>query len=472
MNIFLNLKWKKQPDLIKILCILLGAVFLFGAESSAASSDLVINEIMYDAKGADAKHEWIELYNAGANDIDLTGAKLNDGDGTTNHALNAPPKNNSRGSIVIPPGSFLLLADDAATLADDLPDYSGSIIDTVMALSNEGATLRIIDKDGNELAVASYSKSSDMTGNGKTLQWSGSSFSESPIPDGTPGAANDFTLPETPSPSPSSTPEPSASPSPSSEPSDTPSPQPLPSSATEPASYQFSKDIYLSEFLPNPLAGQNEWVELYNAGSKTVNLEGWQIGNAADRIQVIPEGTIKAGDFLVVALSGSFLNNEGGQIKLLWPDNQIIHSATYGQAEKNLAAARFDNKWLWTNQLTPGQENKRSIFPQLIQDEKPSQPVVALKESVPAASSGDADQPINSQTQPAQSLPETIVINETKDQPQQIKDQNTAATAEQTTSKNSETKKLILVLGAILLMAAAMGYGLARLRKRSQIDTE
>ncbi len=202
------------------------------------------------------------------------------------------------------------------------------------------------------------------------------------------------------------------------------------------------------------------------------NLEGWQIGNAADRIQVIPEETIKAGDFLVVALSGSFLNNEGGQIKLLWPDNQIIHSATYGQAEKNLAAARFDNKWLWTNQLTPGQENKRSIFPQLIQDEKPSQPVVALKESVPAASSGDADQPINSQTQPAQSLPETIVINETKDQPQQIKDQNTAATAEQTTSKNSETKKLILVLGAILLMAAAMGYGLARLRKRSQIDTE
>ncbi|MGC9362059.1 MAG: lamin tail domain-containing protein, partial [Candidatus Syntrophosphaera sp.] len=43
---------------------------------SAVSSGVVINEVCYDPVGADAGHEWIELYNAGDAEVNLEGALL------------------------------------------------------------------------------------------------------------------------------------------------------------------------------------------------------------------------------------------------------------------------------------------------------------------------------------------------------------------------------------------------------------
>ncbi len=42
----------------------------------AVYSDVVINEIMYDPIGDDTGHEWVELYNAGQQDVNLEGARL------------------------------------------------------------------------------------------------------------------------------------------------------------------------------------------------------------------------------------------------------------------------------------------------------------------------------------------------------------------------------------------------------------
>ncbi len=168
------------------------AVFLFGTKISLAQSGLIINEIMYDLPlpGTDTNHEWIELFNAGSSEINLTDCKFNDGDSATNHALNAPPKNGSRGSLILAPGTYLILSGNASTTILDLPNYNGSIIDTVMSLNNTAAKLKIFDKGSAEIASASYSKEMGGAGNNKTLEWNGSKFKESTQGEGTPGKEN------------------------------------------------------------------------------------------------------------------------------------------------------------------------------------------------------------------------------------------------------------------------------------------
>src|SRR3989339_378570 len=89
-------------------------------------AQMVFNEIMYNpAKGG---QEWIELFNDGTSDIDLTSPdmRFNDGD---NHLLSVS-KNGGRGSLILRPGDYALLANDAESLAaaSFLSNYSGAII--------------------------------------------------------------------------------------------------------------------------------------------------------------------------------------------------------------------------------------------------------------------------------------------------------------------------------------------------------
>jgi hypothetical protein len=339
----------KRSSLEPLFLILFFLIF----PKAVLASGIIINEIMYDLKGTDEKHEWIELYNNSSTQIDLTGWKINDGDDATNHELNAPPKNNSRGSLIITPNGYLLLAADAATLALDLPNYQDSIIDTVLELPNTGATLKLLDKEKNEIASAIYLKTMGANGNGKTIEWTGSVFTESLSDGGTPGTANVFLpTPSLPSPSPSPT---------SSSPEETPvslSPEPTPANP-----YQYSKDVLITEFLPAPTAEQTEWIEIFNGGTETIDLSGWQIADSQLNKRQLPENSLlEANDYLVVTLKGSLLNNDGDSVQLLWPDDQIIHSVSYQKAPSGFSCARFDGgRWLWTNQLTPGQANKKSF---------------------------------------------------------------------------------------------------------------
>ncbi len=344
--------------------IILAAIFssaAFFIAPKIASAQIIINEIMYDLAGADDKHEWVEIYNNGASPVDLTEWKFNDGDAATNHALNAPPKNSSRGSLILGANEYLLLADDATTIANDLSNYAGTIIDTVLNLSNTSATLKLLDKDGVETTTTTYNKDTGATGNGRTLEWNGAALKESLIDDGTPGRANSVlnSTGTTPSPAPSAAPRDGQfygdSPAPTS--SATASPTPTPG-------YQYSQKVFINEFLPWPEDDNKEWVELANLDSATINLSGWQIddGNASTSPQEIPANiTIAPGEFLVVSFNKNVLNNDGDKVRLLWPDDQVVHAVAYAKATQGQAVAKFNNGWLWTNQPTPGQANKKSF---------------------------------------------------------------------------------------------------------------
>jgi len=426
-------------------------------------AQLVINEIMYDAPGADDKHEWVEIYNNGSSPVDLTDWKFNDGDTATNHALNAPLKNNSRGTMVMEAGGYALLADDAATLIADLPNYNGTIIDAVLNLSNTGVTLKLLNKDGIEAAAAAYNKDMGATGNGKTLEWDGAALKESFVDGGTPGKINSVL---------NSGATPSAAPDASPVATGDNAPSTIPAAPN----YEYSQNILINEFLPWPEDNAKEWVELINLDNAAINLSGWQIDDEDNSTapQVIPTNTtVAANGFLVVSFNKNTLNNDGDKVRLLWPDDQTVHSVTYDKSKQGQAVAKFDSGWLWTNQPTPGQANKKSFvekneFISPVNASSNTGKITALKDVVAVQTDTPRAIAINNKsiTAPAIAPPEN---NFTADRGMQ--NPNIAAAAGEQLKSNSGLKSLLALAGVIALSALAAG-GLIYFRRQKQFDIE
>jgi len=127
-------------------------------------------------------------------------------------------------------------------------------------------------------------------------------------------------------------------------------------------------EILINEFLPNPQGSdENEWIELFNSGLSTINLNGLKIQDNSSTIY-----TINAEDFFTTqiypnnyfiierAVSGIALNNTGGDcVKLLSPTNILIKQVCYNETaiDNKSYARKNDNSWGWTEILTKGSQN-------------------------------------------------------------------------------------------------------------------
>ena len=314
--------------IIMILAVVSAGFFC--TQKIEAGQNILINEIMYDLKGTDEKHEWVEIYNPDPEAIDLTGWKFNDGDGATNHALNPAPENGSRGSMIIAAGSFTLLAGNAETLITDLPSYSGTVIDTVMNLNNTSAQLKFFNAEGVEVAAASYDKSLGANGNGKTLEWDGSVFKEGLADIGTPGAVNSLIttppsaeqpviLPETP---------PAQDDTASSTSSSDLTPDPLLAKERE---VNFG-DLVINELVSDPTDDDVEWIELYNKAYRDIDLTGWWLedGSKAKTNLNGNLGASGSGRYKIIEKPAGNLNNSGDIIILYDASGKIIDQVAYG----------------------------------------------------------------------------------------------------------------------------------------------
>lgn len=385
---------------------------------AAGANDIAITEIAYDLKGADDGHEWVEIQNTIALEIDLTGWKFSDG---ANHLLNLPPKNGGQGTLAIPAGGYAVLADDAAVFLSDHPGFAGTVIDTVMSLNNTAATLAILDKDGAIIDSVAYQKEWGANGNGLTLEKNGT-WKESAQEGGTPGTPNSALSPTGEN---ATSTDSVLSPQSSSGASGT---QPLTAAAGDniaaivnkdvffdgskskgggiltflwnfgdgmtkegqkvlhrylfPGSYivtltvsaggdssesQLRADVYpdnivVSEFFPNPPGGEPEWVELNNRSSYGADISGWGIGvkDSAPAFK-IPENTFLPGrSFLVLSKDATKISLPGtsGGIYLFYPDNQVAGKIEYKNAPKDMSASLDQNgQFVWTGQKTPGGKN-------------------------------------------------------------------------------------------------------------------
>ncbi|MFH1088281.1 MAG: lamin tail domain-containing protein [Patescibacteria group bacterium] len=124
-------------------------------------------------------------------------------------------------------------------------------------------------------------------------------------------------------------------------------------------------NIQISEIYPRPTTGANdEFIELYNAGDNSVNLNGWQLddqypgGSAIYKIGT--DMIITPDQYLVFSKVQTkiSLNDSGDYVRLLNPqDVEIEITPNYGSANKGEAYAKFDGIWKWTLRPTPNAEN-------------------------------------------------------------------------------------------------------------------
>jgi len=153
----------------------LAALFFFAP--AFAHAQVLINEVMYDPSGSDDKQEWIELYNAGDAAVDISKYSFSDGSSATKHGLNAPPKNGGIGSLSIPAGGYLIIADDALSFEAANPSVA-NVIDSTMSLPDPNAgvsvTVTLYDDQKNVADTFMYVGGSNADNKGDSAQRAGS----------------------------------------------------------------------------------------------------------------------------------------------------------------------------------------------------------------------------------------------------------------------------------------------------------
>ncbi len=126
--------------------------------------------------------------------------------------------------------------------------------------------------------------------------------------------------------------------------------------------------VVINEFLPDPyLVYAEEWIELYNPLSTSVDLSGYiidDVSGGGSSPFIIPEGTIiPAKGFLVFyqSTTGIYLNNGGDEVNFINPDgNIILDSYTYSYSSDDISWGRSSessNIWTTFNSPTPGNSN-------------------------------------------------------------------------------------------------------------------
>jgi len=129
----------------------------------------------------------------------------------------------------------------------------------------------------------------------------------------------------------------------------------------------YSTNIQITEIYPRPsnADNQDEFVELFNFGDSTENLDGWKLEDRAGKICDLSGDEIEAKSFLVITENSSdqcnlALNNTQGEtLNLFNPqDSDPVFSVSYtDSAKKGLSYSLDGSSWRWSKFLTPGAEN-------------------------------------------------------------------------------------------------------------------
>lgn len=290
----------------RLLFALALAIGLVAPTITRAEEGAVI--ITYAAAEEKSDHEWIEIQNISDAPVDLTGWKFFEDD--TNHKLTA-----ARGDAILEPDERAVIADVAENYLADHPDFEGALFDSAWTS---------ISESGEEIALK------DASGVVVTTFWT----EVVKAPDSTPVTPT------------STTPV-------------------VVENTLPPALITYKMPaprMIINEVYPNPsTTGEDEWIELYNAGIGTADLLGWTV---SDGVSTYTFGfdALAPGAFKVlprVATNIAFQNSGKETIELRDASGALVDRINYDRDEtRGLAFARSDGKmWEWTARPTRGSEN-------------------------------------------------------------------------------------------------------------------
>jgi hypothetical protein len=283
---------------------------------------VLINEIAWAGTTASAYDEWIELHNPGSSSIDITGWELTDG-GDINVILT--------GSI--PAYSFYLLERTDDTTIDDIDAdkiYSGNLKNTGEALRLKDPSGALIDSAnidgsgwpaGDTTTRASMERrgGSDIPGNWGTFTGyggNGHDIDGNPIR-GTPRQPNSLFA-------------------------STPTATPSPTAQIAPRTPYPPQAVLINEvaWAGTSASSSDEWIELHNTGSETIDLTGWRLTDGGD-INIVLDDLLPPFSFYLLertddstvsdisadrVYSGN-LNNRGETLLLKDPHDNVVDSA-------------------------------------------------------------------------------------------------------------------------------------------------
>jgi len=282
---------------------------------------VVINEVFADAEGADEGLEWVELYHAGSESIELEGWELQGAttSWSTYHSLSAQR---------LQPGDHLLIG------GSDVEDVDQSTDKTLGNGSSSTDGVRLLDCAGFPVDTVLYgAPNSDGLADDsgevatRTAPTPPEAGSIQRVSDGydTDDCLADFATTDAPTP---------GEPNPEVEPVVC-----VPSAGT----------VVINEFIPDPEGSDEgqEWVELYNRAAEPVSVAGWGLSVATSTFgtadATLPGGAeIPARGFLVVGgesvPSADILaelglgNGTGGDgLRLIDCDGQSVDTVVYGE---------------------------------------------------------------------------------------------------------------------------------------------
>jgi cytosine/adenosine deaminase-related metal-dependent hydrolase len=274
------------------------------ASESAAQEppalQVVLNEIAWMGTPVSYNDEWIELFNNSGGDIDLAGWTLNATDGTPSVAL----------SGVIPAGGhFLLERTDDSTVPGVVADriYTGALGNTgeVLELRDDGGALQdLVDAwyAGDNTTKETMQRVDPTLLGTEPANWTNGPVGGTPMNSG--GSGDECSEPQ----------------------------HVVDCQVGPPFEFRSGGPVVLNEVMINPTAvpdAAGEYVELYNSGLVTVDIDGWVLrDDGYDSFTIATGGpvSLQPGDFFVIAADADPNVNGGLTPNLAWSTFTLANS--------------------------------------------------------------------------------------------------------------------------------------------------
>ncbi len=128
--------------------------------------------------------------------------------------------------------------------------------------------------------------------------------------------------------------------------------------------------LIISEMMPNPDKGDEEWFELFNPTNQIVRLDNLKVCDLFGRTKCYKFAsgmTIRPRQYLPIGKSVSkiTLNDDSDALELRdYDDNVLTGTATFEEAENGISYALFGSTWSWTGTPTKGSQNVLSAIPE------------------------------------------------------------------------------------------------------------
>ncbi len=313
----------------------MSGIFLFPLPSYAADTDIVITEIAAYEK---SDHEWIEIYNKGSAQVDITGWKFLEDN--INHTLSS-----FRGDFVIDPGEYAVIADVATNTAIDYSSFTGTLIDSSWQTLNEGGEVIALKSASGAIIeqftyIAAPNHSLERK-NPAAADYSTANWQEHASANSIGAAFSQTTQPFSSSPStPSEISQQSPTDSSSQSSSAASSSQNLTPAPVQSSWKAARGDVAINEFVADPTDNEKEWVELYNNSNQTIDVGEWTIEDGSKN-KIVLKGVLASSGparFIVFESKDSILNNSGDAIILKDSKGVVIDQVAYGDWDDGMVS--------------------------------------------------------------------------------------------------------------------------------------